>query len=193
MRNTGIEQELTRKMAAGDAASWTMFMQDHASIIMRTIVATIRRYANTAQETDADDVFQDVMLRLVADQGRLLRTFDAGRASLRTWLAVVSRSTTLDALRRRPRHEDELSETLLERLCAPAVETPNLDGPLFPHQALSARQNHVMSLLFERDMDVRDVANLLCIGEQTVRSLKHQAITKLRALHLYGEPAAATA
>lgn len=183
MRYTDDDFAVVHGMYSGDASSWTIFMDTYSSIIMKTINSTIRRYANASQKADADDVFQDVMLRLVVDDGRLLRSFDPERASLRTWLAVVARSAALDALRRRPRNEDELSEVLLDRLASPAAETPYLASvePLFPHPALSARQNDVMGLLFDRDLDVRDVAALLRIGEQTVRSLKHQALSRLRA------------
>ncbi len=177
------ESNLVHKMLAGESASWTRFMDGFAPIILKTINATIRRYANAIQQADADDVFQDVMLRLVADDGRMLRSFDAGRAALRTWLAVVARSAALDALRRRPRGEDELSDALLDRIPGTAADVPHLafSAPLFPHPALSERQNEVMGMLFDHDLDVRDVAGLLKIGEQTVRSLKHQALSRLRA------------
>ncbi len=182
MHQSSTEREFTEKMAAGDAKSWSVFMDDYASIIMKTVNATIRRYANSSQQADADDVFQDVMVRLVAENGRLLRSFDPGRATLRTWLAVVARSAALDALRRRPRRETALEPALLDNVPARAGDCPHLAerGPLFPHPALSPRQNDIMGLLFDRDLDVREVARLLTIGEQTVRSLKHQALTRLR-------------
>ena len=38
-----------------------------------------------------------------------------------------------------------------------------------------------MTLLYDRDMDAAEAANLLGIDPQTVRSMHHKALTKLRA------------
>ncbi|WP_236615108.1 RNA polymerase sigma factor [Desulfovibrio sp. X2] len=144
---------------------------------------TADKYGRANDAADTSDIFQDVMLRLVARGGHLLRSFDPSRGSLRTWLAVVARSVTLDALRRRPSREVSVDETFFELTPAP-VARENEPGrtPLFPHPALSTRQNQVMGMIFDRDMDVREVAGLLAVGEQTVRSLKHQALTRLRGM-----------
>ena len=72
-------------------------------------VATFR----ASSANDDDD-------RQTDDGGRLLRTFDPLRASLRTWLAVIARSTALDALRRRPAREVKVAEDWL--LQFPAAE-----------------------------------------------------------------------
>ncbi len=92
---------------------------------------------------------------------------------------MIARSATLDALRRRPKHEVRLPEDRLNEL--PAEEAPASEA-LFPHPALSDRQNQVMRLIFDKGLAVAEVSKLLCVAEQTVRSLKHQATVRLRAL-----------
>jgi RNA polymerase sigma-70 factor (ECF subfamily) len=54
---------------------------------------------------------------------------------------------------------------------------PEID---LPPNLLSTRQLLIMHLLFDRDLGVAQVAELLNINPQTVRSTKHKALTKLR-------------
>lgn len=171
---------ITQRMADGDSSSWIEFMKANGSFMRTVIQRTIAQYDGSHCGTDVDDAFQDVMVRLVANQGRLLRSYDPDRASLRTWLAVIARSTALDALRKRPRGMVAVDDSVIEQI----ADEPRQTGleRLFPHPALSSRQNAVMELLFDHDLDVKEIARLLEIGCQTVRSLKHQAITKLRGL-----------
>ena len=71
--------------------------------------------SNTARSTCTDDLTQDVFLRLVRNEYRLLKSFDPARASLTTFLTIVARSTTLDHLRRR-----RLETVPLDQLAEPA-------------------------------------------------------------------------
>ena len=43
-----------------------------------------------------------------------------------------------------------------------------------------------MQLLFERGWDPQEAAKVLGVSEQTVRSLKHKALTRLRAFFKEG-------
>ncbi len=179
MARTGDDGATVRKMLDGHDEAWTVFMENNASVITRTIRMTLKKYTRHPEPGEVEDVFQDVMLRLLADGGRLLKAFDPGRASLRTWLAVIARSTALDSLRRRPAHEVKMAEDWLENVPAEEEAAPER---LFPHPALSARQNQVMRLIFDHDLGVAEISKLLSVAEQTVRSLKHQAILRLRGL-----------
>ena len=65
----------------------------------------------------------------------------------------------------------------------PKRKTPNRlvsETPPIPRNLLTARQASIMALLYEQELDVSDVAELLGITEQTVRSAHHKAITRLR-------------
>ena len=62
------------------------------------VVAALRGVAREAAEVE--DLTQDVFLRLCKDNFRLLRSYDASRAGLSTWITIVARSTARDAMRR---------------------------------------------------------------------------------------------
>ena len=50
-----------------------------------------------------------------------------------------------------------------------------------PPELLSPRQALVLEMLYQREMEVAEVAKTLSVDPQTVRSTHHKALTKLRA------------
>ena len=121
---------------------------------------------------------QDVFLRLLRDDCRLLRSFDEARSSLPTWLTVVARSGALDSLRRRRLPTVGLDDPPIDPP-APAEAVPD-ERPELPRDLLSSRQRLILHLLIDENMTVAQVAETLGIDAQTVRSTRHKAIQKLR-------------
>jgi RNA polymerase sigma factor (sigma-70 family) len=164
-------------LCRGDKPAWDAFVGRYAPVVQ----AAVRRLVRAAgrEEAEVADLVQDVFLRLCKDGFRLMRSYDAARASVPTWLTVVARSTAMDALRRRvlPRVAlDDVPEAAL------GVTAPEYHEPVkLPLDALPPRQRLVLTLLFERDMDVAEVATMLNLDPQTVRSMKHKALLRLRA------------
>ncbi len=52
--------------------------------------------------------------------------------------------------------------------------------PEIPLHVLSARQRLVMTLLFDEQLSVAEAAGFIGVDEQTIRSTKHKALTRLR-------------
>ena len=50
-----------------------------------------------------------------------------------------------------------------------------------PEALLSPRQREILTMLYDREMEVAEVAKTLGIDPQTVRSAHHKAMVKLRA------------
>jgi RNA polymerase sigma-70 factor (ECF subfamily) len=50
-----------------------------------------------------------------------------------------------------------------------------------PQALLSPRQRQILAMLYDREMDVAEIARALGIDAQTVRSTHHKAMIKLRA------------
>ncbi len=50
-----------------------------------------------------------------------------------------------------------------------------------PEALLSPRQREILSMLYDRDMEVAEIAAALGVDPQTVRSTHHKAMIKLRA------------
>lgn len=162
------------RLIAGDRSAWDTFVRDAAPVALAAARRTLERAGRT---TEADDVVQQVFEKLVRDDCRLLRTYDPGRAQLSTWLSVVTNSAALDHLRRLKRAPEPR-----EFLPEDGETTPPAADPLpIPRNLLTPRQAAIMALLYEREMDVSEIARLLGITEQTVRSAHHKALTRMRA------------
>ena len=118
-------------------------------------------------------------MRLCKDDFRLLRSYDPARASISTWLTIVARSTARDALRRRRAEAVPIESVPEARLAVDPVE-PAIRLKL-PEALLSPRQREILAMLYDREMDVAEIAQALGIDAQTVRSTHHKAMIKLRA------------
>src|SRR5437764_11549277 len=130
-------------------------------------------------QPEVEDLTQDVFVRLCKDDFRLLRTDDPARASLSPWITIVARSTARDGLRRRRAEAVPLDAVPEAQLAIDPVEP--VQKLKLPEALLSPRQREILAMLYDRDMDVAEIARALGIDPQTVRSSHHKAMVKLRA------------
>ena len=156
----------------GNKPAWDGFVTRFAGLI----IAAVRRVVGPGAEVD--DIAQDVFLRLCKDDYRLLRQYDPARAGLTTWLTIVARSVAHDAIRRRRAPTQTLDDTPESAL---AVEPQIRETIKIPPGLLSPRQQLILTMLYDREMEVAEVANVLAVDAQTVRSTHHKALLKLRA------------
>jgi RNA polymerase sigma-70 factor (ECF subfamily) len=165
----------------GDKRAWHAFVDRFAGVIHAAVVRTCRGGDRDLDREDLHDVVQDVFVRLVCDDYRLLRRFDPTKASLVTWLTIVARSTAIDHLRRR-RHDAAALDLVPEPVVSAASGNHERGdtAALVPQGLLTDRQRLVLHLLFDRDLAVEDVADVLGVDPQTVRSTKHKALLRLR-------------
>jgi RNA polymerase sigma factor (sigma-70 family) len=157
----------------GEAEAWKAFVRRYAGLI----VAAVRGLA--VGQAEIEDLTQEVFLRLCKDDFRLLRSYDPARAGLSTWITIVARSTARDALRRRRAEAVPLDAVPEAQLAVdPVMPVAKLK---LPEALLSPRQREILAMLYDREMDVAEVAAALSIDPQTVRSAHHKAMVKLRA------------
>lgn len=172
---TDLNQIDLRSLAAGHKRTWDAFVVAASPLIN----AVVRRALNSYRLSDDDvlDAAQDVFVRLCANDFRLLKTYDPARAGLGTWLAVVSRSAAVDFARRRRQATspiDDVPETAL------AVEDRHVEKLKIPEGLLTERQTLILKFLYDEERDVAEIAQILKIDAQTVRSTHHKALLRLR-------------
>ena len=160
-------------LARGEKGAWETFVRRYAGLV----VAAVRGVARETAEVE--DLVQEVFLRLCRDDFRLLRTYDPARAQLSTWITIVARSTARDALRRHRPVVVPIEAVPESRLAVDPVEPAR--RLKLPEALLSPRQREILTMLYDREMDVAEVATALGIDRQTVRSAHHKAMVKLRA------------
>jgi len=160
-------------LTRGDKDAWDAFVRRYSGLV----IAAVRGVAQDGVETE--DLAQEVFIRLCKDGFRLLKTYDPARAGLTTWLTIVARSTARDAQRRR-RIQGVPIEAVPESAFAVAPVEP-VEKLRLPTDLLSPRQREILAMLYDREMEVAEIAAALKIDAQTVRSMHHKAMLKLRA------------
>ncbi len=167
------------RLKSGDRSEWDRFVRRAGPVIY---AAVLRRLAPAGRAGDAEDVAQEVFARLCRPE-RPLAGYDPARASLSTFLTVLATSAAIDHLRRQ-RPADPLQEVPEERLTIPPSEPA--ERLILPENLLTARQRLVLTLLYDREMEVVEAAGLLGVDPQTIRSTHHKAMQRLRA-HFAGD------
>ena len=169
MAQDGLPDALLR----GEKAAWDAFVRRYGGLV----VAAVRGVASVYG--DVEDLTQDVFVRLCKDDFRLLRSYDPTRASLSTWITIVARSTARDGLRRRRPESVPIDAVPEAQLAIDPVEP--VQKLKLPEALLSPRQREILAMLYDREMEVAEIARALGIDPQTVRSAHHKAMLKLRA------------
>ena len=160
-------------LARGENGAWETFVRRHAGLV----VAAVRGVAR--EPAEIEDLVQEVFLRLCRDDFRLLRSYDPARAQLSTWITIIARSTARDALRRHRPVVVPIEAVPEDRLAVNPVEP--VRRLKLPEALLSPRQREILTMLYDWEMEVGEVAKALSIDPQTVRSAHHKAMVKLRA------------
>ncbi|THB65371.1 MAG: sigma-70 family RNA polymerase sigma factor [Desulfovibrio sp.] len=160
----------------GDPEAWRILFDHVQPLIRKAVHWTLRRYG-VDEPADVEDVCQEVMYRLFLGERKLLSTYDPERGTFKTWLAIVSRSTAVDYLRRR-----EAVRFLPLDEVEPAALEPDMGERLLdlPQGVLSPRQRSVIRMLFEDNLSTGEVAEKMDVHPQTIRSLRHTSLAKLR-------------
>jgi len=183
------DRDLADACARADEAAWEQFVRRVGPVIWRV---TWRIIGDRFSRQSADDVFQEVLLRFLADDGRLFRKYDPGRGSLELYASLVTRSAVLNHLRANGRRQDSTHQSLQELdpydslfACSRGeppeigfhVEDWQLDAAL---ATLAPREHQVIDLLFRDGLRSSEVALRLGIAEATVRSIKRGGLAKLK-------------
>jgi RNA polymerase sigma-70 factor (ECF subfamily) len=170
--------KLVRQCIAGDQQAWQQLVAGQH----RRIYAICYRFTGSA--TDAEDLTQDVFLKLY----RNLASFDTQKGSFQTWITTLARNLLVDHFRRTrmDRASDSLDAsltseedgaTLADRLADPRpsqeAHASGLELKARIQQALAQLSPELREAVVFRDledMDYKEIAQVLRIPEGTVKS-----------------------
>ena len=163
----------------GDHRQWKIFVRQVSPVVFSVIKKTLAAAGQDSGEVH--DILQDLFVRLCDNDFRILKKYDPKRAKLTTWLSVIARNMAIDYLRRCRFKYTSLDEVEYEKSEEHASKFDG-DEIVLSFDTLPPRQMMAMKLLYEKDMDVREVARFMGVTEQSVRSMRHKAIKKLRGI-----------
>src|SRR6476659_8297790 len=170
------DEALIRRIAAGDQAAMRTLFARHRIPLYRWLLRIVR------DETTAEDLLSDVFL----DVWRQAASFK-GRASVSTWLLAIARYKALSA--RRGRSDAELDARIATTIADPAddpeaaLQKKNRSELLRNSLAgLSPEHGEVIDLVYYHGKSVREVADIVGVGEATVKTRMFYARKKLADL-----------
>jgi len=170
------DEALIKRIAGGDQLAMRTLYARHRIPLYRWLLRIVRN------ETVAEDLLSDVFL----DVWRRAASFE-GRASVSTWLFAIARYKALSA--RRARLDTELDERITSTVADPA-DTPEAAlqekrrGELLRKSLtkLSPEHSEVIDLAYYHGKSVKEVAEIVGVGEATVKTRMFYARRKLASL-----------
>jgi RNA polymerase sigma factor (sigma-70 family) len=182
---------IERLQLAPDAAEWSELCEAY----LQPVYLFVRRHYNLPNE-DCEDIVQEVLIRLVRDIGKYdpSRSRTLRRATFRTWLILITRSTASASIaRRRARIEGKMVAVPYEEDLASTAKSDELQNEDWTWRggllktALDRAQNRVNETTFQSFMlyvmdegAAADVAKKLRISVASVYSNKRRMIKLIR-------------
>ena len=159
---------------AMDAPGLTALVRDYSGLLYRVAYSLLRHPA------EAEDVVQDVFVRVLQHQGEL-----ASIVEIRPWLVRIAWNLALDRTRRiRPQQMDEFFAAGLVSREVPAdealAESRRICQVLDAMHRLPQRERQALLLSAIEELSIAEVAAVLGTTESSVRSLLFRARTHLR-------------
>ncbi len=187
------DDQLMLAYARGDAAAFDVLYARHEGALFRFV----RRLLGASLAAQADEVFQDTWMRIIAARG----SFAPQGAAWRTWAFTIAHNVAMDRLRASGREvgvaAQEDGEDPLDWIAAKLDMThPSSEDVAFWRAAgrqllhcldeLPEAQRAAFLLHYEDGVSVEDLARSLGLQFETARSRLRYALQKLRGcMRLY--------
>src|SRR3954465_5465202 len=104
---TAVDRALLKRCLNKDPGSWNDFVDRFLSLIYHVIGYTAHLRSGPLSPEDLEDIAADVLVKIVANNFKVLREF-RGSASLATYLSVIARRSCIQELTRRQGVKDAL-------------------------------------------------------------------------------------
>ena len=176
---TTSDQTLIQRIASGDKLAMRVLFARHHVRVYRFVVRLVR------DETLAEDVVSEMFLEV----WRQAATFKA-RAAVSTWLLAIARFKALSLLRRK-------GEEALDEEVARAIEDPADDPEVAVQKKersamlrrcwskLSPEHRDIIDLVYYQEKAIVEVAEIIGIPENTVKTRMFYARKRLSELLRY--------
>jgi RNA polymerase sigma-70 factor (ECF subfamily) len=181
------DYSIVERCLSGDAAAWEELVRMHT----RRVYGLCYRF--TGKDSEAQDLTQDVFLRVF----RALGSFRQTEGSFTTWLARLTRNLLIDHYRRT--RNERVTDSIDEQL--PGIEVRSVQAgsaPARPDSAVAGREasellqgalgklspelRETIILRDLQELEYREIADVLGIPEGTVKSRLNRGRAELARL-----------
>jgi RNA polymerase sigma-70 factor (ECF subfamily) len=170
------DEILIGRIASGDRLAMQVLFARHHVRVYRFVLRLVR------DESNAEDLISEVFLDVWRQAGRF-----EGRSAVSTWLLAIARFKALSALRRRTDFEldEETAEAIEDTSDDPEVTLEKKDKSAVIRKCLeklSAEHREIVDLVYYHEKSVEEVAAIVGIPENTVKTRMFYARKKLADL-----------
>ncbi len=169
-----IDEEAVRRLASGDREAFRVILDRHEERVFHFALAL-------ARSTDtAADITQDTFLVLLRNPD----AYDPARGALSSFLLGIARNLVLKEFRRRKRESGLADADDLPAREAVAGEKVEKEERLIELRAavveLSSVQRQVVTLRFQQELALREIAEVMLLPLNTLKSHMRRAVMNLR-------------
>jgi len=170
------DEVLIGRIADGDRLAMQVLFARHHVRVFRFVLRLVRN------EAAAEDLISEVFLDVWRQAGKF-----EGRAAVSTWLLAIARFKALTVLRRKPEQEldEDAAETIEDTADTPDVALEKKDKSALIRECLaglSAEHREIIDLVYYHEKSVEEVAEIVGIPENTVKTRMFYARKKLAEL-----------
>jgi RNA polymerase sigma-70 factor (ECF subfamily) len=170
------DEALIGRIATGDKVAMQVLFARHHVRVYRFVLRLVR------DQSKAEDLISEVFLDVWRQAGK----FEA-RSAVSTWLLAIARYKALSALRRRPDAEldEEAAAAVEDTADNPEVALEKKDkGEILRKclTALSPEHREIIDLVYYHEKSVEEVAEIVGIPENTVKTRMFYARKRLSEL-----------
>jgi RNA polymerase sigma-70 factor (ECF subfamily) len=170
------DEVLIGRIANGDRLAMQVLYARYHVRVFRFVVRMVR------DESTAEDLISEVFLDVWRQAGRF-----EGRSAVSTWMLSIARFKALSALRRRPEQEldDQVAEAIEDTADDPHTALEKKDKGAILRKCLtglSAEHREIIDLVYYHGKSVEEVAEIVGIPENTVKTRMFYARKRLAEL-----------
>jgi RNA polymerase sigma-70 factor (ECF subfamily) len=185
---TAVDRDLLRRCLNREPGSWNDFVDRFLSLIYHVIGYTAHLRSVRVGPEDVEDIAAEVLLKIVANDFKVLREFRK-EASLATYLTVVARRICIQELIRRQQVKEQI-----ERGESRLVEEQPDDAPAAQKgmesleeverllRRLSGREREIVRLYYLEGRTYEEISTETDMPVNTIGSVLSRARKKLREM-----------
>lgn len=175
--SAATDEELLKRIVAGDNLAMKSFYARHHVRLYRFLVRMTRR------EATAEELMHEVLLEIWRKAGSY-----EGRSSVSTWMLSIAHHKAISQLRKRseqPLDEDETATEMPDDEDDPEVALQKRNKSTMMHacmEKLSEEHRTILDLVYYHDRSVAEASEVLGIPENTVKTRLFYARKRLAVL-----------
>jgi RNA polymerase sigma-70 factor (ECF subfamily) len=183
---TKADSDLLKRCLAHKGGAWNDFVDRYLGLIYHVIHHTAHLRSVPIRPEDIEDLAEEVMLRIVANDYAVLRQF-RGESSLATYLTVIARRTCIEELTRRGAVPRDLVNKKDGQAAAEPEEPPKTEYGLETLEEvnrllnkLPSKEREIVRLFYLEGRSYEEISTELDVPVNSIGPILSRARKKLR-------------